>query len=214
LTPNMAIIDPNFVDCMPKGLTAASGIDALVHSVEAYVSALATNFTNSNELEATKLVFRYLERSYNEGANDPLAREKMHYAATIAGMAFANSFLGLCHSMAHKLGAFHHLPHGVANAIMINIVLRFNSAEVPTKMGTFPQYDHPKTLEKYAYVSRCLGFGGETDEQSLENLINAIEELKKYNYTNIYNNSGTSHPITFSISCIHKLSSIKLSSIL
>lgn len=131
LTPNMAIIDPNFVDGMPKGLTAASGIDALVHAVEAYVSALATNFTNSNALEATKLVFRYLERSYTEGANDPIAREKMHYAATIAGMAFANSFLGLCHSMAHKLGATFNVPHGVANALLIRQVIKYNAVDCP-----------------------------------------------------------------------------------
>ena len=127
LTPNMSIIDPNFVDGMPKGLTAASGIDALVHATEAYVSCMATNFTNSNALEAAKLIFRYLERSYKEGANDPIAREKMHYAATIAGMAFANSFLGLCHSMAHKLGAMFHVPHGVANALLFRQIIKYNA---------------------------------------------------------------------------------------
>ena len=149
LTPNMAIIDPNFVDGMPKGLTSASGIDALVHAIEAYVSCMATNFTNSNALEATKLVFKYLERSYNEGANDPIAREKMHYAATIAGMAFANSFLGLCHSMAHKLGAMYHVPHGVANALLIRQIIKYNSSDAPHKQAIFPQYKYPCAKMKY-----------------------------------------------------------------
>ena len=148
LTPNMAIVDPNFVDTMPKGLTSASGIDALVHAVEAYVSAMATNFTNSNALEATKLIFRYLERSYKEGANDPQAREKMHYAATIAGMAFANSFLGLCHSMAHKLGAMFHVPHGVANALLISQVIKYNATDCPKKQCVFPQYKFPNAKAK------------------------------------------------------------------
>ena len=179
LMPKMAIVDSNMMMDAPKGLTSASGIDAVTHNLEALASMMATEYTDGLAIESLKNIFKYLPRAYENGANDPKAREKMANAATMAGMAFANAFLGVCHSMAHKLGAFHHLPHGVANAIMINIVLRFNSAEVPTKMGTFPQYDHPKTLEKYAYVSRCLGFGGETDEQSLENLINAIEELKE-----------------------------------
>lgn len=179
LMPKMAIVDSNMMMDAPKGLTSASGIDAVTHNLEALASMMATEYTDGLAIESLKNIFKYLPRAYENGANDPEAREKMANAATMAGMAFANAFLGVCHSMAHKLGAFHHLPHGVANAIMINIVLRFNSAEVPTKMGTFPQYDHPKTLEKYAYVSRCLGFGGETDEQSLENLINAIEELKE-----------------------------------
>lgn len=179
LMPKMAIVDSNMMMDAPKGLTSASGIDAVTHNLEALASMMATEYTDGLAIESLKNIFKYLPRAYENGANDPEAREKMANAATMAGMAFANAFLGVCHSMAHKLGAFHHLPHGVANAIMINIVLKFNSAEVPTKMGTFPQYDHPKTLEKYAYVSRCLGFGGETDEQSLENLINAIEELKE-----------------------------------
>ncbi len=179
LMPKMAIVDSNMMMEAPKGLTSASGIDAVTHNLEALASMMSTEYTDGLAIESLKNIFKYLPRAYENGANDPEAREKMANAATMAGMAFANAFLGVCHSMAHKLGAFHHLPHGVANAIMINIVLRFNSTEVPTKMGTFPQYDHPKTLEKYAYVSRCLGFGGETDEQSLENLINAIEELKE-----------------------------------
>ena len=177
LTPNIAIIDPNFVDGMPKGLTAASGIDALVHAIEAYVSCMATNFTNSNALEATKLIFRYLERSYKEGANDPMAREKMHYAATIAGMSFANSFLGLCHSMAHKLGAKYHVPHGVANALLIRQVIKFNSNDAPKKQAIFPQYKYPNAKAKYGQIADELGLGGKTDDEKVERLITAIEGL-------------------------------------
>lgn len=179
LTPNMAIIDPNFVDGMPKGLTAASGIDALVHSVEAYVSALATNFTNSNALEATKLIFRYLERSYNEGANDPVAREKMHYAATIAGMAFANSFLGICHSMAHKLGAMFNIPHGVANALLIRQVIKYNAVDCPKKQCIFPQYKFPNAKAKYGQIADELGLGGKNDDEKVELLIAEIDRLMK-----------------------------------
>ncbi len=179
LTPNMAIIDPNFVDGMPKGLTAASGIDALVHATEAYVSALATNFTNSNALEATKLVFRYLERSYNEGANDPIAREKMHYAATIAGMAFANSFLGLCHSMAHKLGAMFNVPHGVANALLIRQVIKYNAVDCPAKQCIFPQYKFPNAKAKYGQIADELGLGGKNDDEKVELLISEIDRLMK-----------------------------------
>ncbi len=179
LTPNMAIVDPNFVDGMPKGLTAASGIDALVHSIEAYVSALATNFTNSNALEATKLIFKYLVRSYNEGANDPIAREKMHYAATIAGMAFANSFLGICHSMAHKLGAMYNIPHGVANALLINQVIKFNANDKPTKQCIFPQYKFPNAKAKYGQIADELGLGGNNDDEKVQLLIDAITKLKK-----------------------------------
>ncbi len=178
LTPNMAIVDPNFVDGMPKGLTSASGIDALVHAIEAYVSALATNFTNSNALEATKLIFRYLERSYKEGAKDPIAREKMHYAATIAGMAFANSFLGLCHSMAHKLGAMFHIPHGVANALLISQVIKYNATDCPKKQCIFPQYKFPNAKAKYGQIADELGLGGKTDDEKVELLIKAIEDLK------------------------------------
>ena len=179
LTPNMAIVDPNFVDGMPKGLTSASGIDALVHAIEAYVSCMATNFTNSNALEATKLVFRYLERSYNEGANDPIAREKMHYAATIAGMAFANSFLGLCHSMAHKLGAMYHVPHGVANALLIRQIIKFNASDAPKKQATFPQYKFPNAKAKYGQIADELGLGGKNDDEKVQLLLNAVDKLMK-----------------------------------
>ena len=177
LTPNMAIIDPNFVDGMPKGLTAASGIDALVHAIEAYVSCMATNFTNSNALEATKLIFRYLERSYKDGANDPLAREKMHYAATIAGMSFANSFLGLCHSMAHKLGAMYHVPHGVANALLIRQIIKFNATDAPKKQAIFPQYKYPNAKAKYGQIADELGLGGKNDDEKVELLIKAVDDL-------------------------------------
>ncbi len=177
LTPNMAIVDPNFVDGMPKGLTAASGIDALVHSLEAYVSCMATNFTNSNALEATKLVFKYLARSYNEGANDPVAREKMHYAATIAGMSFANAFLGLCHSMAHKLGAMYNIPHGVANALLIRQIIKFNAVDKPTKQAIFPQYKYPNAKTKYGQVADELGLGGKNDDEKVELLIKAVDDL-------------------------------------
>ena len=178
LLPNMAIIDTDFHMTAPKGLTAASGIDAVTHALEAYASMMATDYTDGLALRALKVIFEYLPRAYENGQNDIEAREKMANAATMAGMAFANAFLGVCHSMAHKLGAFHHLPHGVANALMINEVLRFNAAEVPAKMGTFPQYDHPHTLARYAEVAEYLGFGGQTDEESLENLISGINALK------------------------------------
>ncbi len=179
LTPNMAIVDPNFVDGMPKGLTSASGIDALVHSIEAYVSCMATNFTNSNALEAIKLVFKYLERSYNEGANDPVAREKMHYAATIAGMAFSNSFLGLCHSMAHKLGAMYNVPHGVANALLIKQVMKFNSVDAPKKQATFPQYKFPCAKVKFGQIADELKLGGKNDDEKFELLLNEVDRLMK-----------------------------------
>ena len=177
LTPNIAIIDPNFVDGMPKGLTAASGIDALVHAIEAYVSCMATNFTNSNALEAAKLIFRYLERSYKNGASDPLAREKMHYAATIAGMSFANSFLGLCHSMAHKLGAMYNVPHGVANALLIRQIIKYNSTDAPKKQAIFPQYKFPNAKAKYGQIADELGLGGKNDDEKVELLIKAVDEL-------------------------------------
>ena len=178
LLPKMAIVDCNMMMNAPKGLTSASGIDAVTHCLEAYASMMATEYTDGLAIEALKNIFKYLPRAYENGANDPEAREKMANAATMAGMAFANAFLGVCHSMAHKLGAFHHIPHGVANALMIDYVLRFNSAEVPNKMGTFPQYDHPHTLRRYAEVAETLGFGGANDEESLNNLIKAIDELK------------------------------------
>ncbi|PWM44973.1 MAG: bifunctional acetaldehyde-CoA/alcohol dehydrogenase [Clostridiales bacterium] len=178
LMPNMAIIDADFHMNAPKGLTAASGIDAVTHALEAYAAMLATDYTDGIALKSLKLVFEYLPRAYDNGPNDPVAREKMANAASLAGMAFANAFLGICHSMAHKLGAFFHLPHGVANALMIDEVLRFNASEVPTKMGTFSQYDHPHTLARYAEVADYLGIKGKNNEEKLENLIKAIDELK------------------------------------
>ena len=179
LLPKMAIVDCNMMMNAPKGLTSASGIDAVTHCLEAYASMMATEYTDGLAIESLKNIFKYLPRAYENGANDPEAREKMANAATMAGMAFANAFLGVCHSMAHKLGAFHHIPHGIANALMIDYVLKFNSAEVPTKMGTFPQYDHPHTLKRYAEVAEALGLGGANDEESLNNLIKAIDELKE-----------------------------------
>ena len=178
LMPDMAIIDADLHMSAPKGLTSASGIDALTHALEAYASMLATDYTDSLALRAIRVIFDYLPKAYENGPNDPEARERMANAATMAGMAFANAFLGVCHSMAHKLGAFHHLPHGVANALMIEHVLRFNASEQPVKMGTFPQYDHPHTLARYAEIADSLHLGGETNEEKLENLIAAIEELK------------------------------------
>lgn len=178
LTPNMAIIDANFVDNMPKGLTAASGFDALVHAVEAYVSVMATNFTNSAALEAIKQVFRYLPRSYHNGAADPVAREKVHHAATIAGMAFANSFLGLCHSMAHKLGGAFNIPHGIANALLFNQVIRYNATDCPRKQAIFPQYKFPETKKRYGQIAGNLKLGGKDDDEKLENLLAAITQLK------------------------------------
>ena len=179
LLPNMAIIDTDFHMSAPRGLTAASGIDAVTHALEAYASMLATDYTDGLALKALKTIFEYLPRAYENGQTDVEAREKMANAATMAGMAFANAFLGVCHSMAHKLGAFHHLPHGVANALMIDEVIRFNSSEVPAKMGTFPQYDHPHTMARYAEIADYLGLGGKTDEKKVENLIKAIDELKE-----------------------------------
>ncbi len=179
LLPKMAIVDANMMMNAPKGLTSASGIDAVTHCLEAYASMMATEYTDGLAIESLKNIFKYLPRAYENGANDPEAREKMANAATMAGMAFANAFLGVCHSMAHKLGAYHHIPHGIANALMIDLVLRFNAAEVPTKMGTFPQYDHPHTLRRYAEVAEALGFGGANDQESLENLIREIDALKE-----------------------------------
>jgi acetaldehyde dehydrogenase/alcohol dehydrogenase len=179
LMPNMAIVDADFHMTAPKGLTSASGIDAVTHALEAYASMMATDYTDGLALKALKIIFEYLPRAYQNGVNDPVAREKMANAATMAGMAFANAFLGVCHSMAHKLGAFHHIAHGVANALMIDEVLRFNAAEVPTKMGTFPQYDHPHTLARYAEIADYLGLGGTSDTDKLERLIQAIDALKE-----------------------------------
>ena len=178
LLPDMAIIDTDLHMSAPKGLTAASGIDAVTHALEAIASMLATDYTDGLAKQALKVIFDYLPRAYDNGLTDYEAREKMANAATMAGMAFANAFLGVCHSMAHKLGAFYHLPHGVANALMIDEVLRFNASEVPAKMGTFSQYDHPKTLRKYAEVAETLGIEGKNDKEKLENLIKAVDELK------------------------------------
>ena len=179
LMPNMAIIDADVMMNAPKGLTSASGIDALTHALEAYASMMATDFTDGLALQATKLIFDYLPRCYDDGPHDPVAREKMGNAATMAGMAFANAFLGVCHSMAHKLGAFHHLPHGVANALLIEEVIRFNSSETPRKMGTFPQYAYPHTLRRYAEVAEFLRLPGTTDQEKVDSLIAAIRELKR-----------------------------------
>lgn len=179
LMPNMAIIDTDFHMTAPKGLTAASGIDAVTHALEAYASVMATEYTDGLALKALKTIFEYLPRAYDNGPNDAEAREKMANAATMAGMAFANAFLGVCHSMAHKLGAFHHIAHGIANALMIDEVLRYNASEAPAKMGTFSQYDHPHTLARYAEIADYLGLGGSSDEEKLENLISAIDDLKE-----------------------------------
>lgn len=178
LLPKMAIIDTDFHVSAPKGLTAASGIDAVSHALEAYASMMATDYTDGLAIKALQTIFEYLPRAYENGQTDVIAREKMANAATMAGMAFANAFLGVCHSMAHKLGAFHHIPHGVANALMLDEVIRFNSADVPAKMGTFPQYNHPHTLGRYAEVADALKIKGKTDEEKAENLIKALDELK------------------------------------
>jgi len=179
LLPKMAIVDADMMMNAPKGLTSASGIDALVHSIEAYVSMMATEFTDGLAIEAIKTIFEYLPRAYENGANDPEAREKMANAATMAGMAFANAFLGICHSMGHKLGAYHHLPHGVTVGLVLDEVMRFNAEEVPTKMGTFPQYEYPHALRRYAEIADSLNLGGNTDQEKLERLINKIDELKE-----------------------------------
>ena len=177
LMPNMAIVDVDYHMTAPKGLTASSGIDAVSHALEAIASVMATDYTDGLALQALKNLFTWLPKAYEDGSNVQ-AREKVANAATMAGMAFANAFLGVMHSMAHKLGAFHHVAHGLANALMMDEVLRFNAAEAPTKMGTFPQYDHPHTLERYAMVADALGCGGSTDNEKLEALIRKIDELK------------------------------------
>ncbi len=179
LLPDMAIIDADNMMDQPKGLTSASGIDALTHALEAYASVMASDYTDGIALKAMKLIFKYLPSAYENGAKDIKAREEMANASTLAGMAFANAFLGVCHSLAHKLGAFHHLPHGVANALLITYIMRFNAAHVPTKMGTFSQYQYPHALERYVECANFCGFFGNTDEETLENFINGIEELKE-----------------------------------
>ncbi|MDO5518866.1 MAG: bifunctional acetaldehyde-CoA/alcohol dehydrogenase [bacterium] len=178
LLPKMAIIDADMMMNQPKGLTSASGIDALVHALEAYASVMATEYTDGLALQAMKSIFKYLPSAYENGAKDPIAREKMATASTMAGMAFANAFLGVCHSMAHKLGAWHHLPHGIANAILLTDIMRFNAVSIPTKMGTFPQYEYPHCLDRYVECAEFLGIQGNTKEEKFENLIAAIEELK------------------------------------
>lgn len=179
LLPKMAIVDANMMMDAPKGLTSASGIDAVTHCLEAYASMMATPYTDALAKEALGKIFKYLPRAYENGANDPEAREEMANAATMAGMAFANAFLGVCHSMAHKLGAFHHIAHGIANALLIDEVLRYNSQEAPVKMGTFPQYGYPNTLRRYAEIAESVGITGNSDEEKLENLIKKIDELKE-----------------------------------
>ena len=178
LLPKMAIIDADMHMNQPKGLTAASGIDALTHALEAYASIMATEYTDGLALQAMKNIFEYLPAAYELGAHDAVAREKMATASTMAGMAFANAFLGVCHSLAHKLGAYHHLPHGIANALLITDVMRFNAAEVPTKMGTFSQYQYPHCKARYVECADFLGIQGKDDDEKFENLIKAIEELK------------------------------------
>ena len=179
LMPNMAIVDAELMMNMPKGLTASSGIDALVHALEAYVSVMASEFTNGLALEAIRLVFKYLPQAYNEGTTNVKAREKMAHASTIAGMAFANAFLGICHSMAHKLGAEHHIAHGVANGILIDHVIRFNAVDNPRKQASFPQYKYPNAKWRYAKIAEYLNLGGKNDDEKVENLIKAIQNLKK-----------------------------------
>ncbi len=179
LSPNMAIIDPDLVYTMPRGLAAASGIDSLTHALEALASILATPFTDGIAIEAIHMIFENLEKSVNDGANNPLARENMHYAATMAGMAFAQAFLGVCHSMAHKLGSAYNIPHGVANALMICQVIKFNANDRPTKQGTFSQYHYPQGKRRYARVAESLNLGGKNDDEKVAKLIEAIEKLKK-----------------------------------
>lgn len=179
LMPDMAIVDTDLQMSAPKGLTAASGIDAVSHALEAFASMLATDYTDSLALRSLKMMFEYLPRAYENGEDDPEAREKTANAATMAGMAFANAFLGVCHSMAHKLGSFHHLPHGIANALMLNEVIRFNSADSPAKMGTFPQYAYPHTKARYAEIADYLNLSGKTDDEKVEGLITALDVLKE-----------------------------------
>ncbi|MCI6092823.1 bifunctional acetaldehyde-CoA/alcohol dehydrogenase [bacterium] len=178
LMPNMAIVDTDNMMSAPKGLTCASGIDVMTHAIEAYVSIMASDYTDSLALKAIKLVFDYLPRAYKDG-NDVEARDHMANASCMAGMAFANAFLGVNHSLAHKLGAFHHLPHGIANALVLTEVMRYNSAEVPTKMGTFSQYQYPHTLARYAEIGRFVGLTGKNDQEVFEKLLAKLEDLMR-----------------------------------
>lgn len=179
LTPDMAIVDPELMMTSPKGLTACAGIDVLVHAMEAYVSVMASDFTNGMALEAIKLVFDYLPYAYNEGTTNVEAREKMAHASCMAGMAFSNAFLGICHSMAHKLGAFHHLPHGMANSLLLKEVIKFNATDAPTKQGAFAQYKYPEAIARYARIADYLGLGGKTEAEKVELLLKAVEELQR-----------------------------------
>ena len=178
ITPDVAIVDPELAETMPKKLVAHTGMDAMTHAIEAYVSMMASDYTDGLALRAIKLVFDYLPRAYRDG-NDVEARDHMANASCMAGMAFANAFLGVNHSLAHKLGAFHHIPHGIANALVLTDVMRYNAAEVPTKMGTFPQYQYPKTLARYAEIGRFVGLTGKDDNEVFEKLLEKLEELKK-----------------------------------
>lgn len=179
LTPTMAICDPQLVLDMPKSLTAFGGVDALTHALESYVSVLASEFTNGEALEAIRLIFKYLPSAYEHGAADPKAREKMHYAATMAGMAFANGFLGICHSIAHQIGGAFHIPHGLANALLISHVIRYNATDAPFKQAAFPQYKYPNAKWRYARVADYLNLGGTTEDEKIDRLIGAIEALKQ-----------------------------------
>ena len=178
ITPNIAICDADLVMSMPRALTAAGGIDALTHALEALVSCMASDFTAPLAMESARLLFEYLPRAYGKGAADPEARQAVHNAATMAGMAFANAFLGVCHSMAHKLGAKYRLPHGVANALLIEKVMAYNAAEAPAKIAAFAQYRHPMAKAAYAGLARYLGLKGDDDDQLLSSLIAAVGELK------------------------------------
>ncbi|MDD3142111.1 MAG: iron-containing alcohol dehydrogenase, partial [Lachnospiraceae bacterium] len=179
LLPNMAIVDADNMMDQPKGLTSASGIDVMTHAIEAYVSIMATDFTDGLALKAMKNVFDYLPSAYENGAKDPIAREMMANASCMAGMAFANAFLGVNHSMAHKLGAFHHLPHGIANALILTEVIKYNADEAPTKMGAFSQYQYPQALARYAECARFCGIVGKDDKDTLDKFVEALEVLKE-----------------------------------
>lgn len=179
LTPNMAIVDTQFVMSMPKKLTAYSGFDAVSHAFEALASVMASDYADGLAKEALRMLFKYLPRAYNDGANDEIAREKVHHASTMAGMAFANAFLGICHSMAHKMGGEFHVPHGLANAILLNEVIKFNASDRPTKQGTFSQYKYPNMKERYSEIAEMLGFGGKTQDESIKNLLEGLNELRR-----------------------------------
>lgn len=193
LTPDMAIVDAELMMTSPKGLTACAGIDVLVHSIEAYVSIMASEYTNGLALEAIRLVFKYLPDAYNEGTTNVKAREKMAHASCMAGMAFSNAFLGITHSMAHKLGAFHHLPHGMANSLLMSEVIRFNATDAPTKQAAFAQYKYPNAAWRYARIADHLGLGGNSEAEKVELLIKAIEKLQaKVNMPKTIKEAGVS----------------------